>query len=219
MNKTAGSKRPASSCLSASLVVSLPILVIAILVLGEIFLTALGGILIIADPLRASDAVVVLSGGQDMSRLEEGAKIFLDKNAKWLVLTEITSPEGEKVSETTQLFKETARSLGVPDSATLVTNQASFSTKAEAEQTLALMNQKGFTSAIIVTDPFHTFRTRLIFRSVFRNTGIDLYVRPVRNHWYRSTTWWTSDEGRKATISEYVKIAAYIFGEQTDLVE
>jgi uncharacterized SAM-binding protein YcdF (DUF218 family) len=201
------------------LILGIPIFFIIILMLGGVLLTAMGGILIIADPLRTSDAVVVLSGGGDMSRMEEGAKIYLEKDAQWLILTETTPREGEKVSDTTILFKDTARNLGVPDSAILVTDQAAFSTLEEAQQVLKLANRNSFNSLIIVTDPFHTFRTRLIFHSVFQSTGIDIFVRPVRNHWYRSTNWWMTARGRQATISEYVKIFAYLFGLKSGLVE
>jgi uncharacterized SAM-binding protein YcdF (DUF218 family) len=197
----------------------IPMILFIILILGGVFLTTAGGILIIADPLRKSDAVVVLSGGGDMSRMEEGARIYLEKNAQWLILTETTPREGEKVSDTTILFKDTARNLGVPDSAILVTDQAAFSTLEEAQQTLKLSNRNSLKSLIIVTDPFHTFRTRLIFRSVFKDSGIDIYVRPVRNHWYRSTNWWMTADGRRATVSEYIKILAYLFGSKSGFIE
>nr|MBP8858361.1 YdcF family protein [Anaerolineaceae bacterium] len=84
---------------------------------------------------------------------------------------------------------------------------------------MKIAQKRGFQSLIIVTDPFHTFRTRLIFRSVFRDSGIDLYVRPVRNHWYRSTTWWATSQGRQATLSEYIKIIAYFSGLESGLIE
>jgi uncharacterized SAM-binding protein YcdF (DUF218 family) len=219
MKQSINNPKPGNSQKGLPLVLGIPIILLIIFILGGVLLTAAGGILIIADPLRTSDAVVVLSGGGDMSRMEEGARIFLEKDAQWLILTETTPREGEKVSDTTILFKDTARNLGVPDTAILVTDQAAFSTLEEAQQTLKLANRNSFKSLIIVTDPFHTFRTRLIFHSVFRDSGIDIYVRPVRNHWYRSTNWWMTADGRQATVSEYLKILAYLFGFKSGLVE
>jgi len=219
MKQSLNTPEPGNGRKSQSLVLGIPIVFLFICILGSVLLTTAGGILIIADPLRSSDAVVVLSGGGDMSRMEEGARIFLEKDAQWLILTETTPREGERVSDTTILFKDTARNLGVPDSAILVTDQAAFSTLEEAQQVLKLANRNSFKSLIIVTDPFHTFRTRLIFHSVFRDSGIDIYVRPVRNHWYRSTNWWMTADGRQATASEYIKIFAYLFGFKSGLVE
>lgn len=219
MKQAVGSKKPAKGCLGFSLLISIPIILVVVLVLGELILVAMGGILIIADPLRDSDAIAVLSGGGDMSRLQEGATIFLEKKAAWLVLTEITPKDGEKVTDTTTLFKEVALKQGVPNSAILVTSKAAFSTQDEARQILNLAQNRNFKSIIVVTDPFHTFRTRLIFKSVFRGSGMDIYVRPVRGHWYKSTTWWLSPEGRQATFSEYIKIAAYFIGLQRGFME
>ena len=201
------------------MVLLLPLLLIVLVIAGEFILTAIGGILIIADPLRESDAIAVLSGGGDMSRMEESARLFMEKMGAWLVLTEITPREGDKVTETTTLFKEIAIGEGVPNSSILVTGQAAFSTRQEAVEILNLAQKRGFQSLIVVTDPFHTFRTRLIFRSVFRDSGIDLYIRPVRNHWYKSTTWWATSQGRQATLSEYMKIIAFFSGLESGLVE
>ena len=219
MDHDAGSARRGRGCRGVSLVLLLPLLLIVLVIAGEFILTAIGGILIIADPLRESDAIAVLSGGGDMSRVEEGARLFMEKMGAWLVLTEITPREGDKVTETTTLFKEIAIGEGVPNSSILVTGQAAFSTRQEAVEILNLAQKRGFQSLIVVTDPFHTFRTRLIFRSVFRDSGIDLYIRPVRNHWYKSTTWWATSQGRQATLSEYMKIIAFFSGLESGLVE
>ena len=219
MNQTAGSTKPAKGCRGLSLFLLVPVLLIVVVLAGEFILTAAGGILIIADPLRESDAIAVLSGGGDMSRVEEGSRLFMEKMGEWLVLTEITPREGDKVTETTTLFKQIAIGEGVPNSSILVTSQAAFSTRQEAVEILNLAQKRGFQSLIIVTDPFHTFRTRLIYRSVFRDSGIDLYVRPVRNHWYRSTTWWATSQGRQATLSEYIKIIAYFSGLESGQIE
>jgi uncharacterized SAM-binding protein YcdF (DUF218 family) len=67
-------------------------------------------------------------------------------------------------------------------------------------------------SAMIITDPYHTFRTRLIFRQVFEGSEVDISVRPVREHWYRSNTWWASLEGWQVTILEYGKLAVHLVG-------
>ncbi len=138
MNQAAGNRKPFKGCFGVSLLVSIPVILVVVLMAGELMLTALGGVLIIADPLKDSDAIAVLSGGGDMSRLQESATLFSEKKANWLILTEITRKEGEKVTDTTTLFKEIALEQGVPNSAILVTNKAAFSTQDEARQILNL---------------------------------------------------------------------------------
>jgi uncharacterized SAM-binding protein YcdF (DUF218 family) len=206
-------------CFLATSAAALPILVLILLFLGELILMVVGGVLIIADPIREVDTIIVLSGGGDLSRVGEGALLYNEKLAPWLVFTETDPLNGELISDTMALLKEEARSLGVPDSAILITPGHAESTLDEARQSLQLMQTNGFTGCIVVTDPFHTLRTRLIFRDVYRKSGITVSVRPVRNHWYRSTTWWASVEGRQATLNEYLKIAAYLLGQQAGVFE
>jgi uncharacterized SAM-binding protein YcdF (DUF218 family) len=78
------------------------------------------------------------------------------------------------------------------------------------------MNDQGFNSMIVVTDPYHSFRTRLIFREVFRGSGKSIRVRPSSGHWYRSTTWWLSAQGWEATLTEYIKLAGFLVGFRGD---
>ena len=75
------------------------VLIVGALLL-ELVLTALGGILIVSDPIEnKADAVVVLSGGD--GRLEEAARLWKEKQADFIILTETgeVSSEFGKVSE------------------------------------------------------------------------------------------------------------------------
>lgn len=177
----------------------------------EVFFTAVGGFLIIADPLERSDAVVVLSGG-GRPRMEEAYKIYSEKYAKLFVLTET----GAQLPGSNQQFifqqKLDAMDLGVPIGAIRETEAHAEDTSDEAKAVLKLLQQERAESAIIVTDPFHTQRTRFIFNKVFEDSGIRVNVRPVRGHWYRSATWWTSPEGWRVTIQEYAALLAYWSG-------
>ncbi len=184
-------------------------------VIGLYFaLTAAGGILIIADPLEKSDAVVVLSGG-DGERLDEAARIYQDKMAEYIVFTH---PEREGGGWQSHLMdmKLQAMNQGVPITGLLVTDKHGNSTYEEAKEIRRYLEPMKFQSITIVTDPFHTFRTRLIFRDVFKDSSMKVRVRPVRGHWYRSTTWWRSAEGWQMTVEEYLKIAAYLVGIRSD---
>ena len=173
-------------------------------------LNGLAGFLIIADPLLPTDAMVVLSG--DMGRMSENATLFKDNFSRVLILTETDQPfTGSDAPETNSTLAKrlSAQQEGIPADAILVTRAISNSTLDEARAVLALLQEKGFSSCIVVTDPFHTRRTRMIFNDVFEGSGIKVIVRPVRDHWYRSSTWWLSPQGWQATTSEYVKYIAY----------
>ena len=191
-----------------SLAVGLGLVIIALSL--EIVFWAMGGLLIIEDPLEPSDAIVALSGGED--RIAEAARLYQDKYARTVILTETGEflPEWN-VNYSTLLIAEAVR-LGIPSGAITVTEEAATSTLDEARIVRDLMANRGFKSCIVVTDPFHTFRTRLIFRDVFEGSGISVAVKPVTGHWYKSRSWWLTSQGRTATIQEYAKLFAYLLG-------
>jgi len=184
------------------------LLLAAALVALPIILTALGSLLIIADPLEPAQVVVVLAGGQS-SRVDEAARILSDRYAQRLVLTH---PEPEITGEGSSQHRMEALRAGIAGSDILVTGVHANSTYAEAVELRRFLEERGLMTALVITDPFHAFRTRLIFNDVFRGSAVDINVRPVRGHWYRSTTWWTSSQGWQATISEILKLFAYLAG-------
>ncbi len=207
-------KSSRGSCISFSAgVIALSL----IAVLGTIgfyfFLRALGAYLIIADDLEQMDAVVVLSGG-GLSRREEGAKLFKEKYAKILVLTET----GETVSDLgvnySTILKQEAIQMGIPDDAILITQEHAINTQEEAIAVKKLLENSELKSTVVITDPFHTRRARMIFQDVFQNTDINVNVRPVIGSWYRSDTWFVSKRGWEATIQEYLRIIGYKLGLQ-----
>ncbi len=192
------------------------LILIAILALFGLYFVLLGagGLLIIADPLEKSDAVVALSGGSG-DRIDEAIRIYLDKQAEYIVFTH---PEREGGGWQSHLMdmKLQAIDKGVPITGLLVTDEHGNSTYEEAKAIRRYLEPLKFKRILIVTDPYHTFRTRLIFREVFEDSSIQVRVRPVRGSWYRSTNWWTSAEGWRLTVSEYAKIAAFLAGIRSD---
>jgi uncharacterized SAM-binding protein YcdF (DUF218 family) len=182
-----------------------------ILVLGVMFLelglTALGAMLIISDPQHEADAVVVLSGG-GLGRLEEAAKLYEEKYASWVILTE-TGASSADFGLYSEIDKIEVVRLGVPVDQIIVTEQHVNDTGDEARVVRKVAQSRGITSLLVVTDPFHSLRTRLIFRERFSGSDIRVYIRPVRGHWYRSTSWWLSRVGWEATMGEYLRLFYY----------
>jgi uncharacterized SAM-binding protein YcdF (DUF218 family) len=182
------------------------LILVAVLITLNLVLIAMGGLLIIADPLEQAQVVVPLSGGRG-DRIDEAARILRERNAMMLVLT---NPDAG--SQYQEIRRQEALSAGIPGASILTTGSHGNSTYAEAVELRRYLEERGYISALVVTDPFHSFRTRLIFRDVFHGGSVDVHVRPVRGHWYRSTTWWFTQEGWQATITEYLKLFAYLGG-------
>jgi uncharacterized SAM-binding protein YcdF (DUF218 family) len=189
------------SCLLALLVV---------LALLFVSLRAAGAFLITGDTLKKADVVVPLGGGGDW-RVEEAVRLIEEKYAVNMVLTEpgeITPGEGPASNH----FRQVAVDEGLSPNAIIVTDGVQRSTHEEAEALLALMQKHNMNAAIVVTDPFHTQRSRLIFRAVFDGSGRTVRVHPVPNHWYRSSTWFFRVDGWGNTLREYGKLAAFWLG-------
>jgi uncharacterized SAM-binding protein YcdF (DUF218 family) len=186
------------------------VFLLGLVVLGYILLRGAGAFLITGDRIKKVDAVVVLGSG-DMLRAREGARLVLEGYAGWLVLTEPGELEpGQGLGS--QFFRSEAISSGLSEHHILITEEVSVSTIEEAQAVLNLMRQRGFKSVIVVTEPYHTQRTRLIFRRAFDETGFTVRVYPVQGHWYRSSSWFLSLEGWGNTIREYGKLAGFLFG-------
>jgi len=191
----------------AILAIGLPVL----LGLIYLFLRGLGAYLIVADPLEKSEAVVVLSGGGN-PRLEEAGRLYKDGLVDKFILTET----GNKVTGYNQDYsfyeKLKILNMDIPPTAIFITEEHAKNTYAEAVAVFDLMNKHHFRSCIVVTDPHHTRRARLIFRDVFAGSDIVVRVWPATSHWYQSNTWFLSPSGWYATVSEYAGLIIYRLG-------
>ena len=191
-------------CIGLLVLILLPLVML-------IVLRGVGAYLVTADPLVKADAVVALSGAGDYTRLEEAARLYKEKYVKWFIITET----GEFVPGTqltySSFIKKQVEDMGIPEKSILITDKKASSTWGEARVVGKLLLAKGFKSCIVVTDPFHTRRTKIVFQDVFKSWDLSVRVRPVPNHGYRSKDWWTTSEGLNNTINEIIKLFGYIF--------
>ncbi len=187
------------------------------LVLIYALLVGLGHYLVVADPLHDANAIVVLSGDSG-GRMIETASLFKEHFAEVVILTLTDQPSdnGEIEVPSNQAKRLDALDQGIPSDALLFTKVQSSSTVDEAKAVLSLMNEKNLSSCIIVTDPFHSRRTRMVFNDVFKGSGITVMVHPVSGHWYHASTWFLSRRGWNTTLLEYAKYFGYIAGIKGD---
>lgn len=192
---------------------SVLLLMAALLLGGYLVLRTLGAVLVTADPLKSADAAVVLSGDPG-ERVAFAVKLYRDEVVRFVIITET----GERIPEVGPTISDQraqqAERGGVPAENILLTQQDAASTVEEARAVRALVEESGFKRLIIVTDPYHTQRTRLIFRDAFSGSGVKIMIQPAAGHWYRSGTWFLSLEGWRITAIEYVKLAAFLLGIQ-----
>lgn len=204
------------SCLgSAGKFLLVLIIIVGVIPAAYLALWGMGGLLVVADPLEKASAIAVLSGNEKV-RFTETLRLLRDGYAPLVVLTETANMPGGGNSLNLVDKILMAREMGIASEAILVTKSTATSTRDESLAILAVAQQRKFKSIIVVTDPYHCFRARLLFRSAFAGSGIKVIVRPARNHWYKSSTWMLSSEGWRATVSEYIKLLGILIGIRGD---
>jgi uncharacterized SAM-binding protein YcdF (DUF218 family) len=192
-------------------VVGCIIFVLVLTFFGYLFLRGLGAFLIIADELTPVDAIVILGGG-DEGRMEEALELYREKYARLIILTET----GNRIDEFDYLqsfdLQIQLMNNGVPSGNILITDSQVTSTLEEAQALKQLFDRRQISSAIIITDPYHTKRTSIIFNDVFSDQEKQIVFRPVAPSWFTSRTWFLSADGWKYSTLEYLKLVAYKLG-------
>jgi len=176
---------------------------------GSYLLLVFAGMLLVSgDPHPRADALVILSGG-GKPRAAQAIKLFKENAAETIVLTQ-TSGKGSSAAMAdtrAQLVKS-----GVPSYKIQTAYGTATSTYDEARQVAKLVKSAGIKSVLVVTDPYHTLRARILFAGELGTKGIKVRVSPVSDHWYHPLNWMFSREGWRVTMLEFVKIGGIILG-------
>ena len=192
-------------------IAGLVIILSFVLLFGYLALRGAGAFLIIADQLEPASAIVIMGGGGE-PRMGEALELYRDNLSRMIILTET----GEYIEEFDYLQSFDIRiqllDNGVPSGNILITESEVASTLDEARAVLKVLKSRQMNSAIIVTDPYHTKRTSIIFNDIFAGEEIRLYFHPVTPSWYNSQTWFLSIDGWRFTMLEYAKLFSYYFG-------
>lgn len=175
-----------------------------LVVLSPLVLRGIGRLLTSADTLENADMAVALSGDTG-DRVSEAALLMRDSYVDGIIIT-YTNEEACDA-----LFNEAVKKE-ISGGKIYTTYATVSNTVDEAKAVRDLTDERTWDSLIVITDPFHALRTRIIFRDIFQDTGVKIQVRTVADHWYQANTWWKTTEGVNLTIQEYLKIFLYYFG-------
>ena len=173
-----------------------------------LLLVLIGMLLVTSDLNKNADAIVLLSGG-GKTRNAAAVQLFKDSAADTIVLTQ-TSGQGSSstMAETrNQLVK-----AGVPSYQIQTAYGTATSTFDEARQVAKLAKSAGFKSVLVVTDPYHSLRARILFAGELGTEGVKVRVVAAEGHWYHPISWMFSRAGWRVTATELVKIGAIILG-------
>lgn len=204
-NRSTGFKRSDSKSATvtgcSAFLIALLFIVLSPLIL-YVSLIAVGGFLIVADPIQPVDAIVILSGDSG-DRLGMAAEMLTRGYAYNLVITNTDRTANRRLARE-------AEALGFDRDRIYITDLAVDSTLDESRAVLQFARDQGWSSFMVVTDPYHSFRTRFIFRRELRGSGVTISVRPVVGHWFQSSTWFYSRAGWQVVFLEFAKLFNYL---------
>lgn len=188
------------------------ILVVVVVLTGLLVLPyAMGRILLVSDSLEPADAAVALGGDTGAARMEKAVELYKEGLVQYIIITETNGVADTGMRESLYLLNQ-ALAGGVRYRDISITEVDASSTWSEAVAVRKLMLQKGWTSVIVVTDPYHTLRAKLAFRQDFRPHSLNVSVTYTPDHWWRPSTWFLSQAGRELTLREWVKLLGQVFG-------
>ena len=173
-------------------------LLVGILAVGLTWTVIAAHVLIVDEEPDGPQAVFVL--GEHPDRIDRGIEVFHEQGADVLVLT-LFKPEPWAV--------DLVRDGGVPDSSIRVPLTVA-STEDEAGVARDMVERCGWRTIAVVTSPYHTRRTGILFA---RAVGDAANVQVVRaatqvSRW----TWWSSKRQRRDVVAEWAKLSRDMVG-------
>jgi len=167
------------------------VLIMVAIIKIDIIRTTIAKFLIVNEVPQKSDVIIVLAGDSG-DRLSYGAKLYQSGYADKVILSGFGSD-----------IIQQAVALGIPESSILLEDQAR-TTFENAKYSFKIMLDKVYKSAIIVTSPYHTRRSSIIFHQRFK--GIDLTICAVPYDPMITHNWWKDSDSTQFVRSEYLKL-------------
>lgn len=159
----------------------------------------LGSFLVINEPPKKADAIIVLSGGEN--RIQKGISLYKEHYAPYIILSNANEDYMEAY-----IIRD-----NIPKHSVLLETKAD-STYKNALYTKDIMSKHHMKSAIVVTSNFHTRRTKMNFDKVYKDTGIQFTYVGVDTPGFNPHSWWINRSGTITVFDEYVKLIGNTFG-------
>jgi uncharacterized SAM-binding protein YcdF (DUF218 family) len=186
--------------------------------LHPVWLQAAGDLLVLREPPRAADGVVVLGGDTYGGRALRGTELVRAGYApRVYVLDERACAHGSctrwsELWRSGKLGEAESTWAGLPEGAVvplLDDIPAVPGTYEEAIEAWERLRPLGVRRILLVTDPFHSRRAALTWRKVVGGEA-DVSSVPCDQGCLAMDGWWRDREGLKAVWLEYARLAGYL---------
>lgn len=194
---------------------ALLLMLVATIVLALAFtagLRAAANYLIVPERLPArADAIIVLGGGgRNGEREVQAARLFAKGLAPFVVTTGGPVAGLETRATYAQWSLDRLVRRGIPPASAMATNEGD-STFTDAEGVRRLADRRQWHDLVLVSESWHTRRTEVLFRHVFRDTDVRLWVSPAPSDAFDPAAWWRDEDAIQSVLTEYIKLGSYWF--------
>ena len=185
------------------------LLVATLYALRRPILGGMAEVLIVDEPLRRSDYLLLLNGDEH-TRPFHAARLYHRGLAPRILVAQAETVPAHDLwffPTATRLALSVLRHEGVPDSAvTVIPFPGGIgSTREEAEALRAYLAEHPARRVTVVTTTYHTRRARWTFRREMRGSGVEVRVSAAPEPRFQTSNWWRSEIGLLLHFQEYLK--------------
>lgn len=172
----------------------------------KFFFGLFGDFVVVNEEPELVDVIIVLSGFGMAKRVSHGVRVYKSGYAGRMLM--VGGPSCRRMVSCPERMKEQAVSLGIP-SDSIFLEEHSTTTYKNAQYSLKWMQVNRCKSCIVVTSPFHTKRTKIVFDRLFRNSNISLTINAATDEKSYPANWWQGDVNIQRVTIEYMKLIWY----------
>ena len=168
-------------------------------------LRAAGEYLVVEDPLRPADAIIVFGDDNYLGdRAARAAELYREG---WAPRVVASGRQLRPYAGVSELIQQDLVGHGVPAAAVVRFPHTAASTREEAEALRRLVAERGWRRILVVTSSHHTRRARYICRRVFP-PEVEVRLAAAGDSEYDPNHWWESRQGMKLFLIETVGMGA-----------
>ncbi len=187
-------------------------IVVAVVYSRDASLPGLSRWLNVGESPDCADHVMILPGDETLRPLV-GAAIFNSGLARNVLVpvTRVSADEKDGISlPTSEIVRHILKHRGIPNEKILSLPGASRTTFDDARALAAYLESKPQDTVIVITNAFHSRRTRYIFRQVLGPMSGRLRFVAAPNPGFADDNWWQTRSGVRIVLSENLKLAFYL---------
>ncbi len=166
----------------------------------------------VGEPPSPSEYVMVLGGGENTRPFVAAAlvkvglarRVLVSRSEPSLAVLEGVTPP------THEIIRRALVCRGVPEKDILILAKAGQHTHDEAQMLAEFLQDHPDARVTVVTDGFHTRRTRWTFHRVLGEQSSRVGFLSAPNASFTAADWWQNAWGFQMIVSEYVKLTGYV---------